>query len=82
MTKQVQGPTREHKQEQKETEPKTSNHKGPKSFLETEPETNLKMRALTTEFKGPGLGLSGLLAHGQGYGWRLQVRLVRVIKAC
>jgi len=44
-TNRVQSPTSEPRQEQKETEPKTSNNKGPKSLLETGPKTNLKTSA-------------------------------------
>lgn len=56
-TNQVQGPTRELRQEQKETGPKTSNNEGPKSFLETGLKKNLKTSTLTAEPGGPWAAL-------------------------
>lgn len=61
---QVQGPTWEPGQEQKETGPNASNNRGPKSFLETGPKASLKTSAPATKLKGLSLSLNSLLGHG------------------
>lgn len=51
VTNQVQGPTQEHRKEQKETGPKPSSKKGPKSFQETATKANLKPRTPPLELR-------------------------------
>lgn len=70
QTQQVQGPTWEPGQEQKETGPNASNNRGAKSFLETGPKASLKTSTPATKLKGLSLSLNGLLGGcGGGSRW-------------